>query len=337
VTRRAVRTARIAGAITMLVGSALAGWIEPAAATGLGGTAWWWRPQQDPPVLKAPNVPDGGFMVQGAPDDPTTTFPDGASAIAAIRFTLDKGQANPVLTLKLVKEQSQAGPNPIIYACQAGSAWGAASGPQAWAAHPKPDCTKSVQGQIAADGSAIVFPAGPLQFNDQLDVILVPGIDPALPAPANSSVFTFVFEPPTQAALVTSAGTPPPPPPPPASFTAPTGAPATGEGSFTAPAATSFTPPVAALPPSQQGQTATAPVVNAATTPSIPVRSADNNDDNNSQLIGLLVLLAGAGIAFWSYRSSQAGASGPRTADGEHIGGLGRFARPREGIAPRLG
>ena len=96
----------------------LAGWVEPAAATSLNGAAWWWRAQQDPPVLKAPNVPDGGLMVQGAPDDPTTPEPDGASAIAAVRFTLDQGQTNPVLTLKLVKDQSQAGPNPIILACR---------------------------------------------------------------------------------------------------------------------------------------------------------------------------------------------------------------------------
>jgi hypothetical protein len=97
-----------------------------------------------------------------------------------------------------------------------------------------------------------------------------------------------------------------------------------------------FSPPAAALPATQQGQTATAPVVNAATTPAIPVRSAEKKD-SNSQLIGVLVLLAGAAVALWSYRSSRADALGARGAGTEQIGGLGRFARAREGIAPRLG
>jgi hypothetical protein len=253
---------------------------------------------------------------------------------------LDQGQANPVLTLKIVKNQSQTGTKPIILACQAGSAWQASSAPQAWKTHPKPDCTKSVQGQITPDGSAIVFPVGPLQFNDQLNVILVPGIDPSLPAPANSSQFTLVFQPPTQADVVTSAGPPPPPPAPPAptSFNpAPGGAPETSAGSFTAPATSKFTPPAAALPPTQQGQTATAPILDAATSPVIPVRAADAKDNNNSRLMAILVLLAGAAVAFWSYRTSSAGAFGRRGPETEQIGGLGRFARAREGIAPRLG
>ena len=327
--RPVVRFARVAAAAAMLSGFALTGWVEPAGATSLGGSAWWWRPQQDPPLLKAPTVPDGGLMVQGGPDDLATPEPDGAVAIAAIRFTLDAGQANPVLTLKLVKEQSQAGAKPIILACQAGSAWNPASTPQAWASKPKPDCSKSVQGQVSADGASIVFPAGPLQFNDQLNVILVPGIDPSVAAPA-SSQFLFVFEPPTQADVVTSAGSPPPPSPsPPPSTTGPSvspgGATAPSRISVAAPTSPAFTAPAAALPPSQQGQTATAPIAKAATTPTVAVGSAGGKDDNKSQLIGLLILLAGAAVGLWSSRSSvTAFVNGT---EGEQMGGLGRFAR----------
>lgn len=339
--RHVMRLARLVAVAAMLSGFALTGWVEPAGATALGGSAWWWRPQQDPPLLKAPTVPDGGLMVQGGPDDLATPEPDGAVAIAAIRFTLDAGQANPVLTLKLVKDQSQAGTQPIILACQAGSAWNPATGPQAWASKPKPDCSKSVQGQVSADGASIVFPAGPLQFNDQLNVVLVPGVDPTLPAPA-SSQFSFVFQPPTQADVVTSAGTPPPPPPspPPTTPLAPTGgstatSPAPITPSVSSPA---FSTPVAALPPSQQGQTATAPITNAATTPVVPtIPVGSSADNNNSQLIGLLVLLAGGAVAFWTQRQSQAGMLGATSGAAENVGGLGRFARPREGIAPRLG
>ena len=133
--------------------------------------------------------------------------------------------------------------------------------------------------------------------------------------------------------VVTTAGSPPPPPPPPA-FTSNRPVTASG-GSFTAPASPHSVrrPP---LPAHAAGANGDGAGPQRRDDSSIPVRSR-RKKDSSSQLIGLLVLLAGAAVAIWSYRSSAAGALGARGAGTEQIGGLGRFARAREGVAPRLG
>jgi len=337
--RHVVRAVRVIALAAMLSGSALVGWVEPAgAAASLQGQGWWWRlqPGGTPVPLPNPNVPDNGLLVEGAPDDPSTPDPDGASAIAAVRFTLDQGQANPVLTLKIVKDKSQAGPSPIILACQAGSQWNPGAA-QPWATHPKPDCAKPVQGQVAPDGSTVVFAVGALQFNNELNLIIVPGVDPSIPG-ANSSIFSLVFEGPTNTSLTTTAGSAPSQSlPPTTSPSVPTGldsSPAPSAVTSVSPSA-GYSAPVAALPPSQQGSTPSAPAATAtAPSPTIPLSSSPGGDDNNSRLIGLLVLLAGLAAALWSSRSAvTAFVNGT---EGEQVGGLGRFARPREGVAPRL-
>lgn len=334
-TRVRLRLARAAAAVAVLVGSSLFGWSGTASAHVLDGVGWWWRlqPGGTPVPLPNPNVPQNGLMVEGAPDDPATPEPDGASAIAALAFTLDEGQAKPILTLTVVKDRSQTGVAPIILACQAGSPW-TAGGAQPWATHPKPACTNPVQGQLSADGGSVTFDLTPLQFENKLNVILVPGIDPNVPG-ANSSIFTLVFEGPTRDSIVTSAGAPPAPITPSTTPTPPGSTPGVA-GS----ASPSFAPsapvsaPTAALPPTQQGLTPSAPI-NTATQQTVGIDASDGEGNDTSRLIGMAVLIAGAALAFWSYRGG--GPWAVATTAEETLGGLGRFARQREGVAPRLG
>src|SRR5688572_4722955 len=88
-----------------------------AGAAELVDAGWWWRLQADgrAPIPAPPNVPPGGLMVQGAPD--------GASAVAAVRFAVPPDDSNPVLTLALAQGGNQGAGSGVVLACPAASAW----------------------------------------------------------------------------------------------------------------------------------------------------------------------------------------------------------------------
>lgn len=343
--------ARVLAAIGLVAG----GWLvaapaDAAPASSIDDVGWWARVHQEPTLgglLAPPDVEEGQLLVEGTPE--------GATAIAAVRATLPEGATNPVLTLPTASAVGAEAA--VLLACQTGSGWtGAHAG--AWDAKPSPDCTQSVQGLVAEDGSSVSFALAPLQFGDQVDVVLTPGVvDGAEGAP--SSAFRIVFEGPDVSSIEVTEGTatgsgPPPPIGPPVSFdTSPPPAIGAGSsgGSFTPPAPSSggevALPPVrAALPETEQGATATAPIAQAQQPLAAPALAATGGSDG--RLLGVIVVLAAGALLYWSSQQpvpqrqllSRFASAAPHPVDvvpaPETVGGLGRFRRERTGAARRL-
>lgn len=344
---------RAALGAVLLLSALLIGLVSPRAdAATLTQAGWWWR-VNDPLLTAAvpapPTVPEGGLMVAGAPD--------GATAIAALHFELDDGEGAPVLTLGVADNGDQGGASALLAACLTGSAWQPESG-GAWTNKPFPACDQaSVTGVRAEDGSSWTFALSPLVSDGVLDITLVPGVVPDLPAGANGSSFQLVFAPVTDASLATTSGAGP---------SAPLDIPGLGAGAPAAPAAGDFAapsaggglslPPVPAassftpsLPTEDQGLTATAPVVqqrNAPLPTSAPIASVEDH-----RLLGMTILALCGGALLWSSQlptplprrlggldlggTGEPGDAPLPDAPGQHAG-LGRFARPRSGSAPRL-
>lgn len=352
------RRARLAGVAGLVVGAFLfvvAPFAGAQDAASLDDSGWWARTNQDPLLGQASgaDVTPGQLLVEGAPE--------GATAIAALRATLPADTGSPVLTLKVASQLG--GDTAILLACQAGSGWtGAHAGP--WGAKPNPDCAQSVQGVPSDDGAEWTFALGPLQFGDQLNIVLTPGVDPALPDGLNRSAFRIVFDrvgagsiQVTEASEDFSPGITVP------SFTVdpPSSGSDTLQPSFTPiDTGSSFVPPTTAtdssladqparssLPASEQGQTATAPVLGAQN----PLRAAAIDDAGDAgRFLGVLVFLVAGGLLAWSSTqpapermvlsrfaaSASTHASVTPTVDPTE-GGLGRFRRQRDTPARRLG
>lgn len=352
-TRRAVRAvARAAAAMGLVAGAWLT--VAPAEAepaSSLDDLGWWSRVNQNPTiggVLLVPDVTPGQLLVEGTPE--------GATAIAALRATLPEGTGNPVLTLRAAS--AVGGEAAVLLACQSGSGWTGAHG-GAWDAKPSPDCSQSVQGIPSEDGTEWSFALAPLQFTDQIDVVLTPGAA-AEGQDSVSSAFRIVFDRPSAASIEVSDSTASAPPAiSPVSLPGPIATPDTSP-SLGGGATSSFTPPSssggqvsapparAALPEAEQGATATAPNVQAAqplAAPSLPSTGSDG------RLLGVLVVLAAGALLYWSSQQpvpqrqvlSRFASAAPTTAatvvpaEAPTVGGLGRFRRERTGAARRLG
>jgi hypothetical protein len=341
----------LAAAGTLFLGAlAMAG---SARGDGGGATfdtaAWWYKPSQKGVTAPAPpTVPADGLLVQGQPD--------GASAIAAVRFTLAAGQGSPILTLAVADEKDSPDSPPVLAACLAGSAW-SGSGQQQWESAPNADCTASVQGLLSDDKKSYTFAVSPLVQDNLLDIVLVPGTVTTRPAPpvadptggqvpqTSGSTFSVAFNKPTDASLTTTAGfdssssfAPPPEVTDPGtsdlplSLDAPIADPVAGAA---------FTP---ALPAAQQGRTATAPARRLATQANVVAASNALQDRRG---VAALVLLLGAVAAMFVNREPVPAPRrlGPlagralateEPAVAAEPGGVGRFARPRVGSPPRL-
>ena len=305
---------------TLVLGAALVG-LAPASvhAATLTQAGWWWRVND--PLLPAtvpapPTVPEGGLMVAGAPD--------GATAIAAMHFELASDEGSPVLTLTVAENGDEGGDGAVMAACLTGSVWQPESG-GAWINKPFPACDQgSVTGVRAEDGKTWTFALAPLLSDGILDITLVPGLDPDLPAGANGSTFQLTFAAPTAASLATTSGgaTPSiglpdfgaPSPDANGSFDAP---PAGGD--FALPPPGAFTP---SLPAEDQGLTATAPLVQERNAP-IASTPVDAVEDHKALAIAILAACGSALLC-----SAQAPTPAPA--------GLGRFSRSRSGSAPPL-
>ena len=71
---------RAAGAVIMVLCASWA-FAGHGDAAQLTDASWWWFGNQGPvPAPTPPTIPDGGLYVAGSPD--------GAKAVAAVRFTL---------------------------------------------------------------------------------------------------------------------------------------------------------------------------------------------------------------------------------------------------------
>src|SRR5439155_3063775 len=187
--------------------------LNPGAvhAADLRAAGWWWQAKSGAlgaAPLTSPDVPDGGLLVAGAPD--------GATAIAALRYSLDASETPSQLTLKVATDTG--GASAVLAACPAGSAWKPAS-PGAWEDKPAAACDRgSVNGIRSADGSAWTFAVAPLATGGTLDVVLVPGKVAGAPTGADGSTFQLAFDKPGSDSLTTTrsfSGTVPAPPLPP--------------------------------------------------------------------------------------------------------------------------
>jgi hypothetical protein len=325
--RRRPVTMLAAGALIVL-GSSLS--LDPAqasSAASIDDTGWWWALQTNPdvPLPGPPTVAAGQLHVEGAPS--------GATSIAAIAATLAAGEASPVLTLTVAAGGDAGGADAILLACQAGSAW-AGGDAKAWPDKPQPACSPGgVQGERAEDGTSWTFDLAALQFNDKVNVVLVPGTVEGQPEGANGSAFSLTFEPPTAESIQTSPGAPPGPPPPPTvdlGVTPPTGGGSVGFDTPSFDGGGVELPPVeAALPDDEQGSTPVAPNVQEQN-PLLPASVPVDPRSPHARGVGIVLLLLGAAVVYATTR--QQPVVGPEGI----TGGLGRWVSPRWGSPPSL-
>jgi hypothetical protein len=325
----------------------MAAWLSLFAGHGdaaaLSDASWWWFGNQGPaPAPAPPNVPDGGLYVAGAPDS--------AKALAALRFTLEEGESNPVLTLAVAPNGDQGGDNAVLGACVAGSSWGGGEKGGPWDAKPNAACaTGSVQGIRAADGLSWTFALAPLVVAGEVNVVLTPGNVAGSPV---GSTFSLAFNPPTTASLATTPGSS-------SSSSFDSGAAASdlstdqtfGDASSLAGldlGATSgdLAPFQPSLPAASQGLTPTAPVVRQATAGNVVPRPVTSG---RGSAIAFFVLVAGIAAMVRLNRvptpllrrlgplaSSSHAAPTVAVARVPARGGLGRFPRRRAGAPPPL-
>jgi hypothetical protein len=225
------RVLRLVAAFLLVAGSALVAFGAPAGAGDLADSGWWYvRPGL---TGQPPTVPAGGLYVAGAPD--------GAIAIAAVRFTLSEDETEPKLTLEVATPAPSEGEEgeepapapvpvpggapapapgapappaeaaPVILACQAGAGWSGVEAGSADAAPPPACGAGSVVGTPSADGLSWEWDLSKLQIKTAVDVILVAGKVKDLPEGANGSTFQLAFAKPTAESLDTIEGSAPEP------------------------------------------------------------------------------------------------------------------------------
>jgi hypothetical protein len=318
--RSLLGAAAVALAIAAPVTDALGATDGPPTIT----SGWWSRLHQGDVDMTAADPgapPPDGLAVASAPD--------GATAIAALRFVLDDGEGAPVLTLRVAGTPTNGdAAEAIILACHSGAAWTAGAA-QDWDSKPPAGCDPaagggSVTGQRGDDGRSWTFPLGPLQLDRVVDVVLVP----AVAADATvSPTFQVSFEPPTGGDLVTEASGAAP-----AVTLPPTVAPTSGTARpvTASPARVPVSPTfVAALPAAAQVVTATAPIRREATPLQAIAAVAERTTPGWVRALAGLQVLVAASIGWLLLRSGSDDQD-----DGRR--GLGPFVRPRIGEAPRL-
>lgn len=323
--RRLLLTA--AGLLTVL-GSSLS--LDPArasSAASIDDVGWWWRLQANPavPLPPPPGVAEDQLLVQGAPD--------GAVAIAAIAATLAEGEGMPRLTLAVAEGGDGAPPEAVLLACQAGSSW--AGGPaKPWAEKPPPACEAgAAEGEQSEDGTSWTFDLSSLQFTDQVNVVLVPGVVEGQPEGANGSTFSVTFAAPTPESIEAEPGVEAPPLDLSSDFASGSyDAGSTSDTSFSSPSfgsgSSSFAP-VAALPEGEQGLTPVAPSVQARQ-PVLPAVAAVDPRSPYARAVGVVLLLAGGAAAYLATKKT------PLVGPDGVPGGLAQWARPRWGAPPPL-
>ena len=332
-----------------------------ADAATLGDKGWWWfanagQTRLTPPGIPAvtlpagtpetpppSDVPENGLLVERG----ATPEGQGATAIAAVRFELMSGESSPILELKAT---STAG-TPSLLACIAGSAWSGAHGGR-WDYKPLVACDPassgaSVSGVAGAENvwtfnlSTLVVGADPEEGGGTVDVVIVP----AAAAPEQSAPFRVVFDAVTQNSLKTTVGGGSS-----GGFELPDEletaldlgtVDATSLDSFTTPSDALVAP---ALPSTDQGLDATAPVVRAQTDNAVIAPPAP--DDSTATTAAIFVILLGAAAAYYGSQQNTPRVQGliPVRAkktlpveEAVRVGGLGRFARPRVAPPIRLG
>ena len=313
------RTACLTAGITALVLS-----LASASSADLpSATGWWWAgniegiPVQAPP----PDVPEGGLYVAGGPS--------GASGVSALRFTVPDGASAAVLTLRVAATSG----TPVLGICPVTAPWAPASG-GSWEARPTPDCDRaSAPGELDASGEVVRFALDALVDAGAVDVVVLPGKDPATGLDAT---FDATFDRPDGDALTYAPGagsTTPPAASSPEPVSATTVAPARPAGSV-----------VAAPPPAPRAMRFE-PAANAGTTPvdpdevsSPPLDALGDDPGETEGRVAGLVLIAGVAGAFVLLTRTGAGARLAALSGGNagSVRGIGRYAAPRDTEPPTL-
>jgi hypothetical protein len=283
---------------------------------------WWSEAQQLPaPVPLKPAT--GTNLVVG-------NDVNGPNAIAAVRYRVD-GAVAATLTLTIIA-RGTAG-TPVLSACPAAGAWQPATG-GAWTDRPTFSCLLSAPGVVS--GSTVAFALSPaLQSAGGIyDLALVP-------RPGDTTPFVAQFAAATDGSLRASA--------------APEAAPSTDEPLVALPDLAAdelpafvpldfgVLPDVTTTAPATSAGPAASrprPLVAANPIPAVPTK-------RGPRAIALATLLLMLGVAWWfgggPVRSPRF--LGPRGYEGQpdadrsspaRTGGIGRFARPRDRLPPRL-
>lgn len=349
-----MRALRIAAALGVVAGTL--SFATPAAAAGAPEVGWWWKAQSGVLTsVPAPHVEDGQFAVAGAPD--------GATAIAALRWELAEDEGAPKLTLQVARGEETS--TPVLAACRTGSFWHPAHA-GSWSSKPLVSCDAgSVKGERAQDGKSWTFDLTSLLDGTTLDIALVPGVVEGRPAGANGSVFQLVFKEPDASALTTttesSFSDPMPPPSGDSGFGSDFGSGSDTSGfgsdetfgattSLPEPDVARSTPFTPSLPENEQSPVAAPP---AATRPPVELAAdvpAPLPQSTEGQILAFAVLLAAGAVATWATLQPTPAARGlgrlagatprpvvvvPLEVEPEE-GGLGRFRRLRVGPPPGL-
>lgn len=319
------RTGAVRAAAFVVAAVVVAPWpAPPAHAVGAPQWGWWWRVQQAP--VAPPEQPLGALPVTAEPPEPTeppelmvASAPDGATAIAAVRFAVGLDRAATTLTLAVREEV--LGEAARIVACPATGPWEPARG-GAWSDRPEHDCGRAaVSGVRAADGGEWSFAVEPLVAGDTLDVVLVPDA-------ADDGVFpTFQvsFHPPNEQSLATTARPTGPTTPPPDGPAIPTWTlpPSAFAGQPFAPVTPlPVTPPTTTAVPSRPTPAGAARDVRPPSLPASPTSRAVG--------MALLALAAALALVAWRERIPLEPSGTART------GGVGRFVAVRASKPERL-
>ena len=356
-----------------VVGSSFVFLAPTADAVGAPTSAWWSRlatttPADELPValpVPAPTTPDTVPAGTTAPDGQLVVegTPDGAVAIAAVRWELADGESSPSITLP-IGEGSSLNPESIVLACRAATPWTPPEpAPGTWDSKPLVDGFTCVNGIIAEDLSAVTFGVQPLMSGNALDVVLTPGKAaipeppagvPAPPADIDGSSFRWTFPPPSAENVEVVAGS---------DFSSgegdrfitPTTSATPDFGATDTPSTGSSAPPVDSSPAFDAPAQAAPALEPQDLAPSVPdvnrAVPATATSGPANRTIGFILLVLSALVAGWAYMTSNPAAAGTvglgrfaapvaagaAGAPGEGVvGGLSRFARPRSTPPTRL-
>lgn len=361
--------------VAMAAGCAL-GFAPSASAVTVDGSGWWWRPNTATAPVDVPpraDVTPDQLLAEGTAE--------GSTAVAAVRFTLSEGEGSPILTITPTQD-SVLPPDAVVLACRVASAWEPVQGgkwerrpvPDCFTS------VQGIPGdggtlvfaltplQSDRDLEVLITPGNnPAAPNDNArgSVFTL-----KFPKPTAADLKTSSDEAGGFSGVGGDFSSPDP-----SSFGADSETDNSGTGSsfdtgssidsgssfdsgattFDGGGATSFGPsPAFSQPSTFTAPTAVAPAASASvpaaeqagpTGVAPPLQAAPVSNDAGSssgRTLGILVLIAGAALAFWAYSSSMTAAVAPvvpvAPPPGTEpvIGGLGRFARPRLGPPPSL-
>src|SRR5205823_7418628 len=110
-------------------------------------------------------------------------------AIAAVRLTLDSGEAPPVIISFKIDKENPAG-GAAVFACPTTGPWQPAQNGPIGSAPPYDCSTKHVVGIHSSDGQRLVFEVADLTTSSGLDIALVP-------QPATNTVPAVIPPPPS--------------------------------------------------------------------------------------------------------------------------------------------